>query len=259
MISYTVEEIKKILESAFDQLLFEEETHTYQIGNKILPSVSKKLTRFYDAFDAEKIVIPYQKKWNKENPDNQKSREDILNEWKRAGEIAAEKGSEIHAYAEEYPNFPEPKYPEQKGILEFFKKLPSHYEVVYIELRMHNHVFAGTADLILLNKKTNKLVIADWKTNKDLFKNFKKKKLLIPFKNLLDTPINKYKIQLNHYKMLIEDMTSLEVEDMWLIWLTQETDPSEKAMVSGDYYIQYRAYNWTKKLKQYYGNLEIHI
>jgi hypothetical protein len=59
--------------------------------------------------------------------------------------------------------------------------------------------------------------------------------------------------------MLIEDMTSLEVEDMWLIWLTQETDPSEKAMVSGDYYIQYRAYNWTKKLKQYYGNLEIHI
>ena len=124
---------------------------------------------------------------------------------------------------------------------------------------MHNERFAGTADLILLNTKTEKLVLADWKTNKDLFKNFKNKKLLPPFKTLLDNPLNRYKIQLNHYKMLIEDMTDLQVEDMWILWLSTLKDESKKAISKGENYIQYNVQNWTKKLKQYYGKLEINI
>ena len=62
---YTVEEIRAILTEAFAQLEFEDESHTYRIGDRVLPSVSKKLTRFYDTFNAEKVVIPYMKKWNK--------------------------------------------------------------------------------------------------------------------------------------------------------------------------------------------------
>jgi len=256
---HTVETTREILEETFSQLVFEEEFHTYTIGDRTLPSVSKKLTRFYDAFDSDKVAFYYTKKWNKNNPNEQKTKEQVLQEWKDKSTIALDKGNEVHDYAEYYPKFPEPAYLEQRGILEFFNNLPDHYEVVYVELRMHNDRFAGTADLILLNTKTNKLVIVDWKTNKDLFKNFKRKKLLYPFEGLLDAPINRYKIQLNHYKMLIEDMTVFEVEDMWVAWLTQKEDPTRKAKYIGENYILYKVYNWSKKLKRYYEQLEIHI
>ena len=80
---------------------------------------------------------------------------------------------------------------------------------------------AGTADIILYNTKTNKFIIADYKTNIDLFKNYKGKKMLIPFQDKLDMPFSKYELQLSFYQNLFEQC-GYEVEDRKIIWLRED-------------------------------------
>ncbi len=68
-----------------------------------------------------------------------------------------------------------------------------------------------------------KRLIPTHNTNKDLFKNFKGKKLKAPFNNLLDNPFGKYNIQLSMYQILFE-LTGYEVEDRFIIWLKPNSE-----------------------------------
>jgi hypothetical protein len=61
-------------------------------------------------------------------------------------------------------------------------------------------------------------VIFDYKTNKDLYKNFKEKKLLPPFHELLDMPCSLYKLQLSLYQLNLEQL-GFKVIGRRLIWL----------------------------------------
>jgi hypothetical protein len=249
--------IKEILLSTFAPLHFEEESHTYEVDGRPLDSVSKKLGQFYESFDKYAVVGPYTAKWNKNNPDNPKTEEEVLEEWDRKRIEAAERGTKIHLFAESYPDFPEAKWPEEQGIIEWYDSLPDHYEVVCLELQMFGSYYAGTADIILLNTKTGNLVIADWKTNKDLFKNFRGKRMKSPFKMMLDSPYNHYKLQLNHYKMMIEDMTPFTVEDMWCIWLKSPTRRMDAVpMARGENFCMFKFPNLRKKLAKYYSDRE---
>ena len=63
-----------------------------------------------------------------------------------------------------------------------------------------------------------KRLIPTHNTNEDLFKNYKGKKLLAPFEDLLDSPYNKYQLQLSMYQLLFEQC-GYEVESRRIIWL----------------------------------------
>ena len=63
-----------------------------------------------------------------------------------------------------------------------------------------------------------KRLIPTHNTNEDLFKNYKGKTLLEPFSNLLDSPFNKYQLQLSMYQLLFEQC-GYEVESRRIIWL----------------------------------------
>jgi len=80
------------------------------------------------------------------------------------------------------------------------------------------HLFAGTADIILFDTKTQTYIIADYKTNKDLLKNYKGKTMLGPFSHLLDNPLNHYAIQLSYYQLLLEQV-GVKVSKRIIIWL----------------------------------------
>jgi hypothetical protein len=122
---------------------------------------------------------------------------------------------------------------------------------------------AGTADLILLNKKTGKLVIADWKTNSvNLIQCYKGKKLKAPFNTMFDNKLNVYKLQMSLYQVLIEKNTPYEVEDRWLIWLkdgdyhiVDEDKNAENytiedvsATIVGDGFLQFNVESYSKEL-----------
>jgi len=105
--------------------------------------------------------------------------------------------------------------------------MPSHYKPLKMEQRMYHYryLFGGTADIILYNEKTGKIVLADYKTNKNLFNNFAGKKMLKEWSFLLDQAFSHYIIQLNIYKILLEQIEGIVIENMLLVELCRSGKP----------------------------------
>ena len=64
------------------------------------------------------------------------------------------------------------------AIMKFWGDLPPHVIPIIMEAKMYHkeQLYAGTADGILYNTLTGKYIIIDYKTNIDLFKNYKGQK-----------------------------------------------------------------------------------
>lgn len=217
-----IEEIKQTIQESFKDLIFDELTHTYTKDSSRLNSVSSIVKTYYNEFKSNEIANICAINHNKSN-DIKKTAQDFIKEWNLKGKTAREKGTKIHKFANNYPNFTEPTIDEHYAVIEFYNQLPSNYEVVLLEFPLYSDSYAGTPDKILYNKKTRKLVISDYKTGGDLFKNYKGQKLKEPFTGLLDTPFNRYSIQQSLYKILLESKTPYKVEECWLIHLPDKT------------------------------------
>lgn len=211
------------IKNIFQGLDFQEEEHKYFYDSTELISVSGFIKNYVTPFDERKIAGFIAKKEGV-------SVEDILYRWKVIRDTACNKGTVIHLFGENYmmdrgflANVFE--YPELAGyfkaVKNFWEEMPDYLVPVFPELQMFcvKWGLAGTADILLYNTLTNKFVIADYKTNVDLFKNHKGQKLLGVFKNLLDSPFSKYTIQLSTYQVMFEEMTGFEVESRILVWL----------------------------------------
>ena len=113
-----------------------------------------------------------------------------------------------------------------------------------MELQMFHKDFnyAGTADVLLYNTRTKCFIIADYKTNKDLFKNYKDKRFKYPFAYLKDSPYNKYQLQLSFYQILFQQ-TKYIVEDRKIIWL-----------IPNGTYNMYSTEDFSSELKHYLLN-----
>ena len=92
-----------------------------------------------------------------------------------------------------------------------------------MELRMYHKVFkfSGTADILLYDTINKCFIIADYKTNKDLFKNFAGQKMTKIFSHFLDTPFNHYQLQLSYYQILFEQI-GYKVSRRIIIWLKED-------------------------------------
>lgn len=205
----------KILEF-FKELEFDEGQHLYSInGNQINSSVSKIIKNFVEPFDSYTISKRVAKSKGV-------SQESILAEWEEKKNAACDKGTRIHLFGELYPFNrhlkPNDKY--EEAIVSFWKSLPDYIVPVVMELQMYHkeYLYAGTGDILLYNCKSDTYIIGDYKTNLDLFKNYKGKKMLGEFKHLLDCPFNKYQLQLSFYQILFEQI-GLKVSSRKLIWL----------------------------------------
>lgn len=241
-----INEVRKDIINKFELLEFNEEEHRYYVGNKEYISVSSQIKQFYEEFPAKTIAPFSAKKWNKNHPlKPKKTAQDILAEWKNIADIACANGHRVHLFGEDYPNFRPSICIQEEGIIQYWKDMDSKYEVIQFELQMYSPKlnYSGTADILLFNTETRKIKIADYKTNTDLFKNYKGKAMLPPFEDLLDCPLGHYYIQLNLYKMLLEDMTEYEVEEMEVVWLKEKGDKL---------YQTFKIPDLTEKLLPYY-------
>lgn len=214
----------KILEY-FKQLEFNAVEHKYQLGGRVLSSVSSVIKKYTAPFDADKIAGFVAKKRGI-------TKEEVLAEWEAKKNAACDRGNAAHAFGEEFAINPiqydsefAPVYNNglEQAILRFWDNIPDHIEPFLFELKMYSEDLgiAGTADIILYNTLTGKFIICDYKTNEDLFKNYKKKKLLKPFNDLLDMPYSKYELQLSMYQILFEQC-GFEVESRRIIWLQDD-------------------------------------
>jgi len=211
-----MEELKIQILECFKGLDFEERTHKYLYQTKpIKISVSGLIKNFYEPFDAYQISLRIAKR-------DGITQEEVLKGWSDEGKKGIDKGNKAHLFGEIFPfnKHLEPSDNYELAITKFWNDLPEHIVPVIMELRMFHkdYMFAGTADILLYNTITKMFIIGDYKTNKDLFKNFKNKKMLAPFDSMYDTPFGHYQLQLSFYQMLFEQ-TGFRVEARKLIWL----------------------------------------
>ena len=206
-----------IINKFFEDLKFNEKLHRYSVNGVVLNnSVSQLIHLFVEEFNKYEISLRMSYK-------SKKTQEDILEEWETKREKGALRGKIAHDFAEKYfynrNILPENEHDE--SIINFYKEMPKYIIPILPEVRMYHKefLFAGTADLLLKNNLDNTYIIIDYKTNEDLFKNYKGKKMLDSFSFLLDNPFNRYQIQLSLYQILIEQVTGIKISNRKIIWL----------------------------------------
>jgi len=232
-----MEYLKTNIVNYFSDLTFEEIHHKYYLNNNpINYSVSHLLKHFAKEFDAEAISKQLSQKTGVPQDYYKK-------DWKSTSQKAKILGTETHLFAEQYleDRTIKPQTELQKAVVKFWQELPTYIVPILSECKMYHkdYLFAGTSDLILYNTKSNGLIIADYKTNKDLFKNYKGEKMYNPFSNLLDNSFNKYQLQLSFYQLLLEQATSIKVIDRKIIHLKNDSN-----------YIMYSTKDYTKELSE---------
>lgn len=215
----------------FTDIVFNEEGHRYYYKEKpISLSASTVYHRFIEPFDEREIAASISAKTGR-------STNDIIQEWRKKSSEACDLGSSIHLFGENYAlrrNL-KPNNGYEQAIVNFWNTVPDFVKIASLEQIMYHFEldYAGTADIILYNEKTGKFIIGDYKTNANLFKNYKGKRMLKPFQNLLDMPFNHYQIQLSLYQMLLEQINGVEVSIRRLIWLLP--DGNFKLLDTDDY------------------------
>lgn len=245
------QEMREKILNSFKGLTFVEEGHKYYLDGKEMMCVSNVTHMFQEHFDPiVKSQETYERNFN--NPDSKYYRmtpEEIQEAWKQNSKNACDVGTERHLWGESAYAFmtrqydkiaPEFKdrltsdggfeaiYPKEEAICKFWEDLPVCFVPIAVENITYNKDlnYSGTFDMLfyydaeLDGKSADKsgFVIFDYKTNKDLYKNFKEQKLLYPFNELLDMSVNLYKLQLSLYQLNLEQI-GFKVIARRLIWL----------------------------------------
>ena len=216
------------------RISFNSKEHNYMVdGNRIKNSVSQLIETFFPDFDSEywsrmkaKERLDFLgKKYGKEQLDELQKK--ILDEWDTKREEAAKKGTLLHEVIEKYYNnidikeFP----PEFKYFEEFIKKYPS-IKPYRTEWRVFDSKasIAGTIDMVY-EKPSGELFIFDWKRSTKLVNDIGaviKSDFEYGFDELNDlsnNSYNKYSLQLNLYKYILEENYDKEISSMNLLVL----------------------------------------
>ena len=237
-------EIRDLLEKRREdlELTFVEDTHTYYMKDvngemkSDFPSVSKVIKYFYDEFDSEGISL-------KKAQGDLEVQQQLLDEWKAAGDYATNMGSRTHFLLEKksldmfginkdvrQPIFNCDILQIQKSDSmvqagEKYLKLMEERGAILIDTEMvlgHPELsYVGQPDKFWLMYNKDKtgfgLVITDWKTNK--IKNFQTtrytKKMKTPFHFVDDYALGHYHIQLPLYcKLFIKMLEGSKYEGL---------------------------------------------
>lgn len=212
----------------FEGLVFSDKTHSYRFQQDDLVNVSTFTSKLTPPFNPEMANNVAKSKGSKGLP---ASPDYYTQRWAYKRDEAANRGSRVHLYAEQYPTLDNPEDSLEEGVCAFYDYMEElEYEVVLMELSMTDGILAGTCDLLLRHKITGKYVIADWKTNaKDIEAvNYYNKPLAI-FNDIQDHDAGKFTIQTNLYRYLLENK-GLEIEALWLIHLHEMHEANFKVI-----------------------------
>lgn len=238
----TKEEYLEELNKAFGDFKFYEENHTYTYKDKpISIGATGLIEQYCNEFDsqgiAEKVAIR----------DN-KSVQEVLDEWKKKNKWACRKGSIIHETSQykwknkyDHVIFPIPTYTEEEiPILEKLRTQAYHFFYDYKDRLEHlaDEFVIGSADFdicsavdhLFINKLTGGLVLVDYKTNSYMSgynKKAYKKAMKIPLQHLNDDALHHYHIQLSIYKYIVEKYTNLKIEEMFIVYMSENIENYE--------------------------------
>ena len=259
----------KIIDS-FKELIFEEGPHKYYLHGKEITCVSNVTHLFKPHFDEQKMAQEtFERNYNKETSKYYRMTPDqIIESWHKISSDACSHGTERHEFAESIfyfmsnqfdkilPAFKdrlkydedtgEPIFvaiePKEEAAAKFYEDLPDCLMPILAETKVYREDlgYSGTFDLLfyydaeLDGKSDDKsgFVIFDYKTNKDLYKNFKGERMFSPFNDLLNCSFNVYQLQLSLYQLALEPI-GFKIIGRRIIWLK---DDSSYEKISTDSY-----------------------
>lgn len=170
--------------------------------------------------------------------------QEVLDEWDYKNKFACAKGSTCHEYAQT-------RWSKELWIpLEFDKSVEYNkavYKIIQQADRFYNdyqdrlehladefvvgsseYDICSAIDHLFINKLTGGLVLVDYKTNSDIHKTEKyAKDMKVPLSHLKDYTLNHYFIQLSIYKYLVEKYTNLKIEEMFIVYFSENIENYE--------------------------------
>lgn len=234
-------DIKEKLKDAFKDFVFFEDGHYYEYkGKRVGISVTRLIEEYANEFERDIIAERCAVKEGK-------SVEQILSEWEYKNQVACEKGHLGHEYAQ--TRWSSINYQEKikdgleavKIPLEKVKKQADNFYNEYFDKLEHlqdelvvgsdEYDIASAVDHLFINKMTGGLVLVDYKTNSILkgYNDDKKttKKMKVPLHTIIDDALHHYYIQLSIYKYLIEKYAKVQVEEMFIVYMSENINDYE--------------------------------
>lgn len=239
----TIEEVKKELEK-FNDFKFFEDGHYYEYkGQRVGVSVTRLIEEYANEFDrdgiAEKVAIR----------DN-KTVDEVLEEWEYKNKFACAKGSNCHEFAQSLWSGNDNYYDDFDDSIEFKNANNSisiqainfyeDYNNIYEHIQDEQVVgsaeydIASAVDHLFYNKLTGEVDLIDYKTNSilkgynDEIKNRRyTKKMKIPLHKIDDDAIHHYYIQLSIYKYLIEKYTNIKIANLVIVYMSENIEKYE--------------------------------
>jgi len=249
------EMMRTYLVDTFNELIFKEDTHQYFIHGNELKSVSNVTHMFKPKFDSKTKAIETAKR-NFNNPRSKyykMTSDQILESWNTIRDNACDSGTNVHEFGEScfwymigkqeniYPEFRgrlkddgfHSESEKEDAVVKFWIDLPKCFIPIAVENKIcrEDLGYAGTFDMLfyydaeIIGNSPDKsgFLIFDYKTNKDLYKNFGGETMLFPFSNMLNNPLNGYKLQLSLYQLALEPV-GYKVIGRRIIWLHENGD-----------------------------------
>ncbi len=230
----TREEYLKELNKAFGDFKFFEQDHHYEYkGQRVGISVTTFIHEYANEFNEQEMA-------EKSAIKNNKSVQEILDEWHYKRDFSCEKGTTCHEWSQhlwsgneynellfdgsiEYINAVNKIQNQAKN---FKKDYEDRLEHLYDELPIGSEEFniASCVDHLFYNKLTGDLVLVDYKTNsylKGYNEKAYKKSMKVPLQHLNDDSLHHYYLQLSIYKFLIEKYANVKVEEMFIVYFSE--------------------------------------
>lgn len=231
------EDYLKELNKAFGDFKFYESDHHYEYkGKRIGISATTFIHQYANEFDENAMAKRVAKR-------DGKTIEQILDEWHYKRDFSCDKGTTVHEYTQSLFSGAEYRkltFDESKEYLDAVDKCQRQADNFYTDYKdrlehladeftigSERYDIASNVDHLFYNKLTGGLVLVDYKTNKEMSgynKKAYKKAMKVPLQKLNDDAYNHYKIQLSIYKFLIEEYTNLQVEEMFIVYFSENID-----------------------------------
>ena len=234
----TRDEYLQELNKAFGDFKFFDSDHHYEYkGQRVGISVTTFIHEYANEFNEQEMA-------EKSAIKNNKSVQEILDEWDYKNKFACKKGSTCHEFAqsrwsgevwqekhfdgsEEYERAVEIIQGQANEFRIDYKDRLEHLADEYI-IGSEEYDIASAIDHLFINKLTGGLVLVDYKTNSDIHKNEKyAKNMKVPLSHLKDFTLNHYYIQLSIYKYLVEKYTNLKIEEMFIVYFSENIENYE--------------------------------
>ena len=228
------------LNKVFKDFVFFPEDHHYEYkGNRVGISVTRLIEEYANEFNQEEIAKRVAIK-------EEKTIQEVLDEWEYKNKFACDKGSTSHEFAqslwsksmyadllfdesEEYQNAVSKIKKQAQNFYDDYKLVLEHIADEFV-IGSEEYDIASAVDHLFRNRHTNGLILVDYKTNSYLTgynKKSYKKSMKSPLKHFNDDSLHHYYIQLSIYKYIIEKYTNLTIEEMFIVYMSENIENYE--------------------------------